>query len=184
MTSPKYFNAKRALLFAVPLLALTSCLPDDPTTDWNPWYNQNEAYVRHIADSTVDGRKVFTRITPAWAPQGYVYMQWHNDTMLTRKNPRPLDNSTTVMKYELYDINGSLIQTSYKANGDSTYTSKPNSNIIGYWIAATSMHVGDSVTVVMPPNAGYGATQTGSIKPYSTLIYNLKLVSIPNYEIP
>lgn len=184
MKFPKYFTAQHALLAALPLIALTSCLPDEEVTDWKPWYTRNQAYVTRIADSVADGKKVFSRITPQWAPQAYVYMKWHNDTMLTRKNLKPLDNSTMVMKYELYDIDGTKIQTSYKTNGDSTYTSRPSQNIIGFWTAATHMHVGDSVTVVIPANAGYGAVQTNSVKPYSTLIYNLKLVKITNYEIP
>ena len=45
------------------------------------------------------------------------------------------------------------------------------------------MNVGDSVEIIIPYNMGYGGSQTGIIKPYSTLIFNLKLVDIPYYEV-
>ena len=44
------------------------------------------------------------------------------------------------------------------------------------------MHIGDSVRVVIPYNVGYGTTADGSVKAYSNLEFDLKLVGIPFYE--
>ncbi|MDE6074493.1 MAG: FKBP-type peptidyl-prolyl cis-trans isomerase, partial [Muribaculaceae bacterium] len=50
-------------------------------------------------------------------------------------------------------------------------------------IALEKMHVGDSVEVIIPYQAGYGASSSGSILPYSTLRFGIKLVNIPYYEV-
>ena len=46
------------------------------------------------------------------------------------------------------------------------------------------MRVGDKVTAVMPPSAAYGTQKYGDIKPYSVLVYEIELVSIPAYVVP
>ncbi len=82
------------------------------------------------------------------------------------------------------DIEGKSLGNSYSTTtyGDSIYQSRPNNNIVGMWAALTSMHVGDSVTMVIPAKSGYGASAVGSIKPYSALIYHVKMKSIPAYD--
>lgn len=46
-----------------------------------------------------------------------------------------------------------------------------------------NMRVGDSARIVIPYNLGYGSSNSGVIKPYSTLVFDLKLVDIPYYEV-
>lgn len=46
------------------------------------------------------------------------------------------------------------------------------------------MRVGDSAQVVIPYLEGYGVSGSGSILPFTTLVFNIKLVDIPAYEIP
>ena len=50
------------------------------------------------------------------------------------------------------------------------------------------MHVGDSAQIVIPYQQAYGSTGSMRngiyvIKPFSTLVFNLKLVDIPYYEV-
>lgn len=172
------------LLSAILFVCLTSCFndgDDDDKFDKKAWQQRNEAYV---ADAQQSGE--YVTLTPPWAPQAISLVKWHNDRSLTAGNLSPLDNSLCDVKYECLDIDGTVIDSSYKSTiyGDSIYRSRPSSNITGFWYLVTQMHVGDSVTAVLPAISAYGATNYGDIKANTTLIYNLKLVGIPAYEIP
>lgn len=156
-------------------LAVTSCLKDT-TVDYTEWRERNDAYITAINTSE------FERVSPDWAPQNEVYIKWHNDRSLTANNLVPMSNSTVNMKYEVEDIDGTFIDNSYKLT-DSTYTSKPQNNVIGFEIAVTSMHVGDSATVIIPYSSAYGSLGNGTaVKPYSDLIYRIKIKGIKAYE--
>lgn len=165
-----------AVLAAVLLPSMSSCLKSD-VDDYEEWREQNDAYI-----NTIDLNE-YELVVPDWAPQNSVYMKWHNDRSLTAGNLKPLSSSTVDIKYELEDIEGTSLGNSY-ASADSVYQSKPSSNILGMWIAMTNMHVGDSVTMIIPYPSGYGAQSTGSIRPYSNLIYRVKLKAIKAYEKP
>ncbi len=82
------------------------------------------------------------------------------------------------------DINGKYLGDSYSMTqyGDSIYQSMPNENIIGMWVAMTSLHVGDSVTLVIPAGSAYGSASRSPIEPFSTLIYHMKMKGVPKYE--
>lgn len=169
------------ILAALPLLT-ASCLKDnDDTDDTELWKSRNEQFITETAKDTQ-----YEKITPAWAPNAYVLVKWHNDRSLTQKNLVPMDNSTVDVKYELRDIDDNLLDSSYASTafGDSIYRTQPEGTVIGFHTALTHMHVGDSVTMVMPYQAGYGTQSVGKIKPFSTLIFHLKLKSVYRYEIP
>ncbi|MDE7096656.1 MAG: FKBP-type peptidyl-prolyl cis-trans isomerase, partial [Muribaculaceae bacterium] len=176
--------AAAAILIA-PCLA--SCLGDDnKKVDYSEWINLNETYLIQVEDSVDSaGNKVFEKITPVWAPGTGVYVlaQWHNDRSLTASNLSPMDNSTVDVIYECSYVNGVVLDSSYKNTtyGDSIYRCKPSDNIVGFWTMLTEMHVGDSVTCVIPTTAAYGNTST-SVIPYSALVYKMKLKSIYAYE--
>lgn len=170
---------KLILTAAAGLLALaaTSCIDDSPET-YADWRKQNDEYLTRV------DTEEYTRVTADWAPGHCVYIKWHNDRRLTESELTPLSNSTVNIKYELEDIEGNDLGNSYSltTNGDSIYQSKPNENIIGMWIAMTNMHVGDSVSMIIPYSSAYGAATRNGIKPYSDLIYRVKMKGIPNYE--
>lgn len=174
------------LLLAGASLGLTSCFDDADSVpeQYREWRQQNMDYVTAAeAKTDADGKPYYTKITPTWAPDGYVLVHWHNDRSLTAGNLSPMDNSTVQMKYQLFDINDKEISNSY-SNTDSVYTSRPLQNIIGMQVAMTHMHVGDSVTMVIPYQSGYGEKVHSDIPPYSTLIYNVKMKAITAYEVP
>ena len=50
--------------------------------------------------------------------------------------------------------------------------------ITGWRLALQYMKVGDKWQLVIPASMGYGATKTGGIQPYSTLNFELRLISI------
>lgn len=172
-----------AIIF--PALLLTSCFKDDDE-NYGDWEERNNAYIANAETETVNGVKKYERLEPSWAPEAFALVQWHNDRNLTARNLVPLSNSVCNVKYDVDDIEGTRISDSYssKAYGDSIYQCKPSDNIIGFWNTLLNMHVGDSVTCILPAASAYGDVKYGSIKPNSTLIYHVKLVSIPAYERP
>ena len=44
------------------------------------------------------------------------------------------------------------------------------------------MHVGDTAEIIVPYNVAYGVSYTGTILPYSSLRFNLRLDDIYKYE--
>ena len=165
---------------------LTSCLGgDDKSYDYAEWISENENYFIRMQDTIgADGNKVFEKITPVWAPSVSILAQWHNDRSLTAGNLVPMDNSTVDIIYEGKYYNGVTFDSSFSQTtyGDSIYRCKPTDMISGFWAMLTNMHVGDSVTCVIPSSAGYGASSS-SLMPYSTLVFNIKLKSIYKYEM-
>ncbi|MDE5870870.1 MAG: FKBP-type peptidyl-prolyl cis-trans isomerase [Muribaculaceae bacterium] len=164
---------------------LSSCLGnDDDSFDYDAWINLNETYYTRMADTIgADGKKVFEKISPVWVPGVTILAQWHNDRSVTADRLVPMDNSTCDVVYECYYVNGTMLDASYKHYSDSIFKCKPNTNIVGFWAMLTNMHVGDSVTCVIPTNAAYGALSSSGVIPYSTLIYNMKLKAISAYEV-
>lgn len=169
----------KKLLFAAVwlLLLLPSCL-DSEVDEYEAWALENNAFIASL--DTFEYRPM----APSWAPDHPIYIKWHNDRSQTAGNLVPISTSTVRVKYEMEDINGKSLGNSYKSNGDSIYETQPNLNIVGFWATLTCMHVGDSVSVVIPYISAYNNVSRGSIKPYSNLIYHLKLVSMPAYEKP
>lgn len=155
---------------------LTSCLKSE-LDSYDDWRKHNDQYIASL------DKNEYKLIVPDWAPQNSVYIKWHNDTTLTANNLVAMSNSTVDIKYELENIEGVKIENSYSRT-DSVYQSRPNENVVGMWIAMTTMHVGDSATVVIPYPSGYGSALTNSIKPYSNLIFHLKIKAIRAYEKP
>lgn len=172
----------KKLFFAILCLVgagciLSSCLGSD-VEDYQDWREQNDHWL-----DTVD-MSGYNKVTATWAPYHEVYMKWYNDRRLTADSLSPLSTSTISVKYELEDIEGHMISTSYKTNGDSLFTAVVNRNIIGFQMAVMNMNVGDSVSVIIPYTAGYGKNAQGRVRPYTNLVYRIKLVSIPALEKP
>lgn len=163
---------------------LTGCFSDDEPEDYTEWKAENENYfAEKEAETDAQGNKVFEKIEPTWCPGVYSLAQWHNDRSATAANLVPMDNSTVDVIYEGQYVDGTVFDNSYRNTtyGDSIYRCKPSDNIVGFWSVLTTMHVGDSVTCVIPSNAGYGVSSS-SILPYSTLIFKIKLKSIYKYN--
>lgn len=159
-------------------LSLGSCLKSE-VDDYDDWRTENDQYLTQI------NTREYEKISPVWAPQNCCYIKWHNDRTLTADSLVPMSNSTVQVKYHLEDINGLPLDSSYNAAaGDSLYTFQPDGTVIGFWIALTTMHVGDSATVIIPYNSGYGTQINGNVKPYSNLIYRLKIQNIKAFEKP
>lgn len=173
------------ILFLAPCL-LSSCLKDEPNTS-DEWREDNNAWLAEQEQKkNPDGSPYYEKLTAVWNPNAYVLMHWHNDRSATAGNITPLSTSYVDVKYRLTDYKGLPKDSSYLRTNpaDSIYRSQVNANIEGWVIGLTRMHVGDSVTMIVPYQCGYGATPNGSIRPYSNLVFDIKLKGIPGYETP
>ena len=167
-------------MVVVAITMLESCLGENVYDQYKDWRESNDKWYQQQASS---GR--YTLLTASWDPSAQVLIRWHNDTMLTRNNLKPLITSTVDVKYHLSTYDGNPVDSSYymTSPADSIYRSVLNQNVEGWMIALTRMHVGDSCTVIIPYQQGYGSTKkSDNLLPFSNLIFDVKLVDIYKYQ--
>lgn len=177
------------LIGAAATIGFSSCSSDDDSDIWDQWtdYREaNEAFMTEQEELTdAQGKKVYTKVVPAWNKNAYVLMRWINDTTKTEGNLRPLYTSTVDVKYYGRTYENEPFDSSYLSltPADSVVRFRANGVIPGWTIALERMHVGDSVEVLVPYSQGYGSSSQGKIKPFSALKFNIKLVDIPGEYI-
>ncbi len=174
---------KKILIFlaALATLSLTACLSNSVEDKYKDWRNANTEWFEQQQANT----GYYKTVTAPWDPNGRVLVHWYNDTMLTRDNLKPLYNSGINVKYRgmLYDatpFDSSYLSTS---PADSVVQFVNSSMIEGWSLGLMQMHVGDSCRIVIPYNMGYGSYERGSIKPFSTLVFDIELQDIYAYEV-
>lgn len=145
----------------------------------------DDFYNDQTALKDADGSLFYKQLTPSWYPSSGVLIHYFNDRSKTEGNLSPLVTSTVDVKYIGRLYNDEPFDSSYAntANGDSIFRFQPSQTITGWQIALSDMRVGDSARVVIPYGQGYEAQTTGSIPPYSTLVFDIKLVDIYRYEL-
>lgn len=173
---------------ALALLAIgpSSCMGDDTWEAYETWRNENNQwYLDQREKKNPDGTPYYTMLSPAWYPQSGVLIHYFNDRSLTAGNLSPLMTSTVDMVYVGHLYNDTVFDSSYANTeyGDSIFRTQCNAVIDGWQIVLNDMHIGDSCEVIIPYPQAYGPSGQGSIPPYSTLRFNMKLVAIPGYEI-
>ena len=179
-----------AIAFVVTLGVATACSDkDDISKTWDEyevWRKANDEFFNTKRLSILpNGQPEYESLIPEWNGTAQVLIRYLNDRSKTIGNLSPLYNSTVDVKYigRLYNgtaFDSSYLQTQY---GDSIFRTAVNSVVPGWTIALQNMRCGDSVEVVIPYTLGYGSQVTGAIYPYSTLVFNIKLVDIPYYEV-
>ena len=92
------------------------------------------------------------------------------------KGAIPTDSSTVKVNYKGTLIDGTEFDSSYKRNAPATF--KANQVIKGWTEALTMMPVGSKWELYIPQELAYGTRNTGQIKPFSTLIFEVELLSI------
>ena len=73
-------------------------------------------------------------------------------------------------------INGKVFDNSFNRSCPEAF--RVNELISGFQIALVNMHIGDHWIVYIPSNMGYGPKTSGPIPGNSTLIFEIKLISI------
>jgi len=89
----------------------------------------------------------------------------------------PQTSDKVKVRYEGRLIDGTVFDASSK-HGDEPVTFRPDQVIRGWTEALTMMPVGSKWQLFIPQELGYGDRDAGNIPPYSTLIFDVELVSI------
>ena len=166
---------------------LTSCLDDSPTDTTSEWKEENDRWmIAKSLEKDEQGNPVYERVTCAWDPNAYVLMRWHNDRSQTASALQPLSTSTIDVRYEVCTIDSVMVDNSHSrvTPAPGIYRSQLNQNISGWIVGISNMHVGDTCTILIPYNQAYGPMQYNGLKPYSSLIFNVRLTGIPAFEKP
>ena len=158
--------------------SLVSCDDDNGNVDlYKEWRELNEKWlVEQTLLTQEDGSPFYTRIGMPTDPQAYILM--HSIGEVNDENLKPLFTSVTKVNYTVTLANDSVVD-----KGTDFVTQLNSSSLITGWgLAIMQLHVGDSAQFVLPANMAYGSIGAGTILPYSNLQFNIRLVSIPNYE--
>ncbi len=105
-------------------------------------------------------------------PSGLQYM-----VLVKGEGDVPQATDRVKVNYEGRLIDGTVFDASSK-HGNQPATFQPNQVIRGWTEALTMMPVGSKWRLFIPQELGYGERQAGQIPPYSTLIFDVELVSI------
>ncbi|MDD2961018.1 MAG: FKBP-type peptidyl-prolyl cis-trans isomerase [Muribaculaceae bacterium] len=176
------------VLFCTLALCFVACGSTEDNWDaYEQWrIDNNEWLAEQIDKKNDDGTNYYTKITPSWDSKSYVLIKYINDTMLTKDNYRPFFTSTIDVKYIGRLYNDEAFDSSYLSTtpADSIFRTSLQSVVGGWTIALTKMHIGDSCEIIVPYQSAYGNSEYNSIKPYSNLKFNVKLVDIPGLVVP
>lgn len=92
------------------------------------------------------------------------------------KGEIPADTCKVKVNYKGTLIDGTEFDSSYKRKEPATF--RANQVIKGWTEALTMMPVGSKWELYIPQELGYGARESGQIKPFSTLVFEVELLGI------
>lgn len=183
----------KLLVFPLTLAAMmvASCNDDDNKSvleEYGDWRKTNMAFYEDQKSVTDGGvTPIYTVVSPSWNPGAQILIRYLSNRSASIDNLSPMLNSTCSVKYIGRLYNGEAFDSSYNYV-DSVAQFMPNGVIQGWTIALMNMRVGDSARVVIPYEQAYGSAGRSSggkyvVPPYSTLVFDMKLVDIPYYEV-
>ncbi|MEG1838480.1 MAG: FKBP-type peptidyl-prolyl cis-trans isomerase [Bacteroidaceae bacterium] len=128
-------------------------------------YGKNkEAGIKFLADNKKKAGVITT-------PSGLQYK-----VITEGKGAIPTDTTKVKVNYKGTLIDGTEFDSSYKRNEPTEFVA--NQVIKGWTEALTMMPVGSKWELYIPQELAYGTRDTGTIKPFSTLIFEVELVDI------
>lgn len=164
---------------------LSSCNDDDQST-WEQYQEWRQLNVDFFDEQkylmTPEGTNYYTSVTAPWNSGAEILIKYLNDRSKTVGNLSPMLTSTVTVKYIGRLYNDVAFDSSYTAT-DSNFTTGVSEVISGWTLALQYMRVGDSARVVIPYGQAYGSSGSGAIPPYSTLVFDIKLKDIADYEV-
>ena len=92
------------------------------------------------------------------------------------KGAIPTETSSVKVHYKGTLIDGTQFDSSYDRKEPTSF--RANQVIKGWTEALTMMPVGSKWILYIPQELAYGSRDTGTIKPFSTLIFEVELISI------
>ena len=179
-------------LMVLALLGLTSCDESSDAGEFDNWQARNVQFVDSIATvaraNTYGDWKIFLAdgLNPEkeWSNEYYVYCQVIEEGNGTT---HPLFNDSVVINYSGRLIpsatypDGYLFDKSYSGELNPSFnvpaTLKLSETVSGFSTAIQNMTDGDIWKIYIPYMLGYGVNGTSGIPAYSTLIFDINLVS-------
>ena len=92
------------------------------------------------------------------------------------KGAIPTETSTVKVHYKGTLVDGTEFDSSYSRNEPTSF--RANQVIKGWTEALTMMPVGSKWELYIPQELAYGTRETGDIKPFSTLIFEVELIEV------
>lgn len=168
----------KLFLFAAIIVLNFSCIEDDYTKQIEKWKTQNDTYYSNMKDSV--GYQQYS--IPYELGGGNFYYKITKQGNATSQSPSEVDKVTVNYKGML--ISGAVFDGTFKGNDPTLDTSATPRTFTVYqlipgWIEnLKQMKVGEIRTIVLPYYLAYGTQSVGSILPYSTLRFDMQLISV------
>ena len=167
---------KHLLYLTAVVLAFTSCNSDNSVDE--AWRDTNiQAYNNITKNSS------YKELKTEGGPSGVYYKVIQSG----EASESPLQTSKVKVLYKGYYYDGSVFDSGSSLNGIPV-TFSLNSTVRGFSYAIQNMVVGDHWEIWIPYNLGYGysgyidpSTYQVLIRGYTTLVFDVELVSITQY---
>lgn len=169
------------LLLFVALIAFTSCEETAVVNEYDNWRPRNEAFIDSL-QSVIDAKTdpdLFV-VTPQVTTKYKIYAK--KLKAISGDAQIPLYTDTVSVHYRVSLIDGTVVQQTY-LNANPGDTDSPSSfavtdEISGRTEVLQLMKLGERWLVYIPYQMAYGTVGQGSIPGYTTLIYDMQLMSI------
>lgn len=180
---------RKCAVITIVLIAIGVILPSCVKNDldkYNDWYKQNQEWLvkqSQMIDPKT-GKLFYDKVYAPYDDDAFIYMHFFNDRELTKNNLCPLYTSTVDIKYIGRDCEGVAFDSSFnrRVYGDSIMRSQVNQFVAGFTLALQKMHVGDSCRVIIPYELGYGTVGNTTLRPFTTLEFDIKMVDVVKYQ--
>ncbi len=174
------------------LLGLTSCEESAEVGEFDNWQQRNTLFIDSIAqvarENAFDDWKIILAEglddSKQWGNECYVYCQVLEDGYGTA---HPLFTDSVLVNYSGRLMPSATYPAGYRFDSSYSGDFNPSFNVPvgmtlsgtvpGFYTAVQNMVDGDTWKVYIPYQLGYGERATSGIPAYSTLIFDINLVS-------
>ncbi|MGL4412017.1 MAG: FKBP-type peptidyl-prolyl cis-trans isomerase [Bacteroidales bacterium] len=178
------------LIIAITSSTLTSCLDsEDPNAVYYEWKELNETFFNNKRDSIAfdngyeeieiptnhGGGSILRKVIKSG--EGSV-SPIYTDKVKTHYTGTLYTGAQFDTSYSITSVNGVELTEEELYLYNTPLQFGVNEVIVGWTEALQLMHVGDKWEVIIPWGLGYGNSGSGTIPPFSTLIFEIELMEI------
>lgn len=183
---------KKVYLFSLILLTLgfVSCSETEEVGRYDNWQARSEAFIDSIAN--VFNSPANQALTEKDPKKLYAFKDLTTGQMIYGKrinktgnsSEKPFYNSKISAYYRMSYFNGDVVQQNFSGIEPTEFDSPAEFSldqvITGWQYSLVEIEEGEFWTLYIPYQSGYGSGtgSDGSLQPYSTLVYNVKLDKI------
>ena len=151
------------LAFLVLSIGFTSCEKDDE-------------YIEGLKQGEIDSREAYIEaegITTEPTASGLYYIETKEGTGV-----QATAGNVVHVHYQGQFLNGQIFDSSYERQAPIIFTLGTGAVIAGWDEAIALMKEGGTAKLVIPSGIAYGATGSGSVPAYTTLVFYVELVDV------